>query len=142
DSSSLREPQLHAALEKCLLDLRLLTDSMDGDEASLGDRLAQLRYRVGPVLAQRGIRVTWDLETAQNVGLPRADSAVHLMASVQEALSNALQHALATEIEVRASTLKDQAAWRIEMRDNGRGMAATRPGGTTGGGSGMAGMAR
>ncbi|WP_422842797.1 sensor histidine kinase [Acidovorax sp. M2(2025)] len=133
--SSEDRDQVRAALEKCLLDLRLLTDAMGGDDASLADRLAQLRYRIGPVLAQRGIRMFWNVEVAPEADFPHRDSAAQLVAIVQEALSNALQHAQATEIELRASTLPDPACWCLEIRDNGQGLASPH------GGSGMAGMA-
>lgn len=141
ESSSHRDPQVQAALEKCLLDLRLLTDAMDGDDASLTERLAQLRYRIGPVLAQRGIRVLWTVDNAPDAGFSHPDSAAHLAAIVQEALSNALQHAQATEIELRAGPLVDSAAWCIDICDNGRGMGEPPDErGAVAGGSGMAGM--
>ena len=143
ESSTLHEPQIRAALERCLLDLRLLADSMDSEDAPLADRLARLRYRVCPVLAQRGIRMTWDVETGPDAEFPHAESATHLLAIVQEALSNALQHAQATEIVVRSITRPDLAAWCIEICDNGRGMEPPPgPQGAVAGGSGMAGMAR
>lgn len=141
ESSKLREPALHAALEKCLLDLRLIVDSMDSADAPLADRLAQLRYRICPVLAQRGIRMLWDVETPPCADFPLPESTTHLVAIVQEALSNALQHAKGTEIEVRARNLPDTGAWCMEIRDNGRGMEPPGPQSTVATGKGMAGMA-
>jgi two-component system sensor histidine kinase DevS len=143
ESSRVRAPEVHAALEKCLLDLRMVVDSMDAGDAPLADQLAQLRYRVGPVLAQRGIRTVWEVEAPQIAELPHADSATHLVAIFQEALSNALQHAQATEIEVRATHLSEPAAWCIEIRDNGQGIVPPPVlQGAVGTGSGLAGMAR
>ena len=141
ETSKLREPALHAALEKCLLDLRLIVDSMDSADAPLADRLAQLRYRICPVLAQRGIRMLWDVETPPCADFPLPESTTHLVAIVQEALSNALQHAQGTEIEVRARNLPDTGAWCMEIRDNGRGMEPPGPQSTVATGKGMAGMA-
>ncbi|WP_426304129.1 sensor histidine kinase [Acidovorax facilis] len=142
ESSKLREPALHAALEKCLLDLRLIVDSMDSADAPLADRLAQLRYRICPVLAQRGIRMLWEVEAPQSADFPHPDSTAHLVAIVQEALSNALQHAQGTEVEVRAMNLQDIGAWCMEIRDNGPGMEPP-PGqkSTAATGKGLIGMA-
>ncbi len=65
---------LHPALEKCLLDLRLIVDSMDGAQALFPDRLAQLRYRMEPALARRGIRVQGDVQISLCARLPQRDS--------------------------------------------------------------------
>jgi signal transduction histidine kinase len=56
-------------------------------------------------------------------------------------LSNALQHAQGTEVEVRARNLPDTGAWCMEIRDNGRGMEPPGPQSTVATGKGMAGMA-
>lgn len=137
---------LHAALEKCLLDLRLIVDSMDGAQAPFPDRLAQLRYRMEPVLAQRGIRMKWDVQIAHCTKLPQRDSCAHLVAIVQEALSNALQHAGANEVAVSVREPMGAAgALCVEIRDNGCGVESQSSGQTTATrgatGSGMAGMA-
>lgn len=150
DTGQQREREIHALLEQSMLDLRLIVDSIDGPDTPFLDRLAQLRYRIDPVLAQRGIRMLWEVETPRCSTFPHPDSAKHLVAIVQEALSNALQHARATEIEVSARNLPDTDAWCVDIRDNGGGMAQepgqgqavglqSRGRGATG--RGMAGMA-
>lgn len=121
NTSNPRESGVHSALEKCLLDLRLIVDSMHSVEAPLADRLAQLRYRIAPVLAQRGIRMQWDVETPSCANFLYPESAMHLVAIVQEALSNALQHANATEIQVNTRCLSTPGAWCVEVCDNGQG---------------------
>ncbi|MFN3438492.1 MAG: sensor histidine kinase [Acidovorax sp.] len=143
DPSKPREREIHSVLEKCLLDLRWIVDSMDSADAPFADRLAQLRYRIDPVLERNGIRMVWEVETPQCASFPHPDSATHLVAIVQEALSNALQHARATEIEVSARNLPDTDAWCVEIRDNGQGMERLPgPQNTVATGKGMASMAR
>ncbi len=143
NTSNPRESGVHSALEKCLLDLRLIVDSMHSVEAPLADRLAQLRYRIAPVLAQRGIRMQWEVETPACADCLHPERAMHLVAIVQEALSNALQHANATEIQVNTRCLSTPGAWCVEVCDNGQGFlppfnAENLPAQ----GHGMAGMAR
>jgi two-component system sensor histidine kinase DevS len=142
DLSNARERDVHAALGKCLLDLRLIVDDMDGADESFASRLAQLRYRIEPVLTQRGIRMVWDVEPNACTSLPHSESAHHLMSIVQEALSNALQHAHATEIQVSVRSLEGSAFACVEVIDNGQGLcAAAGEDLSVAGGSGLAGMA-
>ncbi len=138
-----REREIHAALEKCMLDMRLVVDAIDGAGAPFADRLAQLRYRIEPVLARRGIRMAWEVDPPLSAVLPNADSATHLVAIVQEALSNALQYADATEVQVSARYLEGAQSWCIEVSDNGKGI---QPPGSfdrlAAAGRGMAGMSQ
>ncbi|MHA7600513.1 sensor histidine kinase [Alicycliphilus sp. T452] len=128
------------ALEQCLLDLRLLVDSMDGDDDALSDRLARLRHRIQPVLDHRGITLDWDVMPADDTPMPVGRPARELTAIVQEALSNVLQHASATAVSVRLEHVRtaDGGAWRLRVADNGKGLA-TDPAGHEAG-HGIAGM--
>ena len=87
-----------SALEQCLLDLRLVVDSMDSSDESLPDRLARLRHRIQPVLQHRGIVLAWEVDCTPHEHLPSGDQAAHLAHIVQEALSNMLQHSGATQV--------------------------------------------
>jgi len=124
----LLEPKLPAhaqalrALEQCLLDLRLVVDSMDSATDSLEDRLARLRHRIQPVLDRRGIQMAWNVHTAEGVETPCAERAQHMVSIVQESLSNMLQHAQATQVKVSLDHDEQQGAWCLEVSDNGRGL--------------------
>jgi signal transduction histidine kinase len=68
---------------------------------------------------------------------------MHLVAIVQEALSNALQHANATEIQVNTRCLSTPGAWCVEVCDNGQGfLPPFNQEDCPALGHGMAGMAR
>lgn len=121
DTRDSKQSQLHAVLEHCLLDLRLLVDSMDGDQSMLTERLAILRHRLQPVLERRGIRWQWEVPDSHQAGLPTGEPAQHIAAIVQEALSNMLQHAQATALEVRLEQRQDE--WHLRVLDNGVGVA-------------------
>ena len=143
DPSNDHEREVLVALDKCMLDLRLIVDSMDDADASFEDRMAQLRYRIEPVLDRRGVRLFWDVHLHQHPTFAHADSARHLVAIVQEALSNALQHARATEIKVSATSVDGSQAWCVEVSDNGRGIEYGQGGeGSPPKGYGATGMAR
>ncbi len=100
---------LAKALEHCLLDVRLLVDSMDGDDDALIDRLARLRHRIQPSLNQRGIALQWDVAFAGAAAMPMGAPARELTAIVQEAVSNVLQHSGATAVAIRLRHVQDDA---------------------------------
>ena len=132
---------LAKALEHCLLDVRLLVDSMDGDDDALIDRLARLRHRIQPSLNQRGIALQWDVAFAGDAEMPVGAPARELTAIVQEAVSNVLQHSGATVLAITLRHVQDAAggAWLLQVSDNGRGLPAAALTGQDAG-HGMAGM--
>lgn len=143
DPANDSDRDIRSVLERCMLDLRLLVDSMDGADAPIEVRLAQLRYRMEPVLAHRGIRMLWDVQAPQCTTFVHADSAAHLVAIVQEALSNTIQHAKATEIKVSAQNLVSDRSWCVEISDNGGGIPPLqKKDGVASAGYGIAGMSR
>lgn len=129
--------QARQVLEHCMLDTRLLVDSMDGYDDALTDSLARLRHRLQPVLEGRGIRLVWLVEWAE--GVPGGASARELTCLVREAVSNVLQHAQATEVSVALGLQETPAgrAWLLTVSDNGKGLP---PGGPPHTGLGLASM--
>ena len=121
-----------SALEQCLLDLRLVVDSMDSSDESLPDRLARLRHRIQPVLQHRGIVLAWEVDCTPHEHLPSGDQAAHLAHIVQEALSNMLQHSGATRVHIRLAHLPHEQAWHLEVTDNGIGLPSAPGQGTAG----------
>ena len=133
---------LTKALGHCLLDLRLLVDSMDGDDDALTDRLARLRHRIQPSLDQRGIALEWDVMLADDAPMPVGAPARELTVIVQEAMSNVLQHSGATAVAIRLQHVPgdDGGAWRLQIVDNGKGLPATTAPTGHAAGHGVAGM--
>ncbi len=126
DTQQPQQSQVHAVLENCLLDLRLLVDSMDCDQRALTDRLAVLRHRLQPVLDRRGITLHWQVPEWDAAGL-QAGAATHQIAAIaQEALSNVLQHAHARQIALALE--QQQGEWHLRIADDGQGMAALSAG--------------
>lgn len=122
DPATPSQKPVQQALEQCLLDLRLVVDSMDSMDESLPDRLARLRHRIQPVLHNRGIALEWQVSCTPEEHLPSGDQAAHLAQIVQEALSNMLQHSRATLVHIRLAHLPHEQAWHLEVTDNGIGL--------------------
>lgn len=110
------------ALEQCMLDVRLLVDSMDGYDDSLADCLARLRHRVQPVLERRGIRLIWSIQWDES--MPSGPVARELTNVAREAICNVLQHTQASELEVSLSLEQENAVgtWLLSISDNGGGL--------------------
>lgn len=136
------QQRLAEQLDQCLLDLRLVVDSMDGVEDGLLLRMARLRHRLQPALAQRGLSMDWDMPEV-DADEPQGLAAQALLMITQEAVSNVLQHADATELRVVLSLEAhgDAPAWHLRVLDNGRGGAQlARAGLISPGGYGLASM--
>lgn len=128
------DPAMRRALEQCLLDLRLIVDSMDAQDESLAVLLARFRHRLQPVLERQGMSLHWDVWDPEVLGesgsLPRGSMAREIMAVVQEAISNVLQHAQAREIWITlAATAQTDASSTfvhasLSIEDDGKGMVA------------------
>jgi two-component system, NarL family, sensor histidine kinase DevS len=131
-----REAQ--AALEQCMLDLRLVVDSMDAQDEPVTARLARLRHRLQPVLERRGMHLAWDMVLPGHPPEPNPHSAQQLVSVVQEALSNVLQHSGATQVGISVRYLPATDLWQAEVCDNGRGLDVQQL--AHGSGTGIAGM--
>lgn len=134
DARQPQQKQVQEVLESCLLDLRLLVDSMDCDQSALTDRLAALRHRLQPVLDRRGIALYWQVPEWGEAGLEVGVAAQQIASIAQEALSNALQHAHARQIAL--SLEQQQGEWHLRIEDDGQGMS------TPSAGQGLRGMAQ
>ncbi len=122
------EPILRGALD----DLRLIIDSSDPVEGNLLAVLSNFRARNERRVQQGGLRFQWQVTDLP----PLADFGPHKILQVlrilQEALTNVLKHAGASEVTVRTNVDTDdagKAAILVDVIDNGRGYAADMPAG-------------
>jgi len=109
-------------LEQCLADLHLLADTLQLTESTLQQAMANFRHRIGQRLADAEVEILWDISLGD---CPPFSSRklVQIMRIVQEALSNALRHAKATTITIRAEC-QDRKSVLIEVLDDGVGLQA------------------
>jgi signal transduction histidine kinase len=123
-----RLQQLDHQLAQALLSLRLMRDAMRTEPASLADGLTGLHAHFQPVLAERGIRLEWELTPeAEQVALS-ARERLHLLRVVQEALDNAVAHARnATLVSVSCSKVDrrgQRPSLTLAVRDDGKNHGA------------------
>ena len=122
------------AVAQSLLDLRLIVDSMDAQSDNLAMRLARLRYRLEPALQRKGLVLHWQLTDPElGVGqqttlpLPRDRVAHEILAVVQAGISNAIEHAHATEMWLTLEPYQQGDLqsfgwdWYLSIEDNGKG---------------------
>lgn len=135
-------PQMRLALEQALIELHAAVDLMQPDSYCLVERLAGLRYRIQPALNYRGIELVWRIADGMDMQWLPAQSTVHVLKIVQEALGNILRHTHATRVEVLLEPLHRQAGLLLEVRDNGHGFTVPDGHAAPATGHGLVGMRR
>lgn len=106
-------------LKDCIDDLKLTIDSMEPMDADLLLLLATFRYRLAPRLESAGIHLVWDIGDIPKLKWLNPNSALHILRILQEAMTNIVKHAHATEIRVATQMKIDRIL--ITVRDNGCG---------------------
>jgi signal transduction histidine kinase len=136
-SGAAEPPELEAAVQAALDDMRLLILSIQGEESDLAGALAALRARLAPRLQQAGLRLDWavaDVPTPAGFG---PEKALQVMRIVQEAIANVLKHANASVLRVRTRVAEGGSLVIVTIEDDGCGVGAR-----TGQGRGIANMRR
>lgn len=122
------DPELEQTIEQCLFGMRLIVDSMDGQDDELTLCLARFRHRLQPVLERRGIKINWKIIYSEYNTAPKGTKAQNIIAVLHEAVSNILQHSQANEIWVTfdqtqtTSTLQRNEQSFLCVEDNGCGI--------------------
>jgi signal transduction histidine kinase len=113
---------LAAALRSALDEMRVVIDSLDPQVEDLGQLLGQLRARLEPMLRRSGLRFAWDV--GRDHALPRLgpEQSLHVLRILQEAITNVVKHAGASE--VRVSTHASGIGVTLAIEDDGRGLPA------------------
>lgn len=118
-AGELSSHQVCELLRSCIDDLRLAIDSAQGAEDSLPLALGNLRFRMQPRLKAEGIALQWDTQALGDTLPLRPQDHLPLLRIVQEGLSNALKHAGASTITLRAG--QGPAGLDIRIEDDGHG---------------------
>jgi signal transduction histidine kinase len=118
-------------LQESLDELRLLIDA-SAASTQLMAALAAWRNRWDPRLEALGVAMSWQVDDALVSVELHPEVVLHLMRILQEAVTNTLKHAQASEVAVRAVLRDDRAALHMEIGDNGVGLCAAGAGVATG----------
>jgi signal transduction histidine kinase len=122
------EADIAQLLKGCIDDLKLTIDSMEPVETDLLLLLGTLRFRLQPRLESTGIRLRWDVRDVPPLAWLDQRHSLHILRILQEAFTNVIKHAGASEITVTTGVHDGQVC--VGIADNGKGfdVAATGPG--------------
>jgi hypothetical protein len=110
---------IEQTLRDSLDHLKLTVDSMSLREGDVTGLLGSLRYRLAPRLQAAGLQLHWQVDELPHWPQGHVDNMRHLQYIVFEAVSNALQHAQASALWLRASV--DAGDIVVCVEDNGCG---------------------
>lgn len=115
---------LNSSLKNCMLDLRLMIDSLgesDTGADTVATVLGNLRYRIEPALKAEGIELIWKVEEVFIFTPLTSRSVLNLSRIFQEALTNVIKHANATQVQIQSEMIvKESRNWAvITLKDNG-----------------------
>jgi len=112
---------LRELLDECLVDLHIVVDSLREKDGSLLDALADYRARLSSRLPGHSTRLHWRLDLGSSPS-PSPRFTLHLLRFLEEATSNALKHANASDIWITV-TMTPESALEASVADNGVGFA-------------------
>lgn len=113
--------ELVQALRDCIADMRLTLEAMSPESNDFLEAWGDFRFRWQHVLEGCGLASQWDIETDDETVVLAPHVTLQLLRIVQEALTNVLKHAEADRVAIALHAAN--AGIRIDVRDNGRGMA-------------------
>jgi signal transduction histidine kinase len=113
-------------LRSCIDDLRLAIDTSQGTQDSLLLALGNLRFRMQPRLKAAGIALQWETQSLSDPLPLHPQDQLPVLRIVQESLTNALKHANANTISLKASHTATELDIRIEDDGQGFDVAAAK----------------
>jgi signal transduction histidine kinase len=124
DTHAPQQQEVALALEQCLMDLKIMVDTIDTTDDSVIDALGRLRYRVQHSLDKLGIRMIWKVDVDGPLQALRGERALQVLRITQECLSNIMRHSHASVVEVVCCYVPESESMLLEVRDNGTGIAS------------------
>lgn len=120
--------QLPAYLQEVSADLHLVVDTLSPTGITLEEALHDMRYRMERRFAGAGPQLAWQMALASMPALS-SRTILQILRILQEALHNAIRHAQAQHIVLRAVYTPAQRRLLLSVEDDGRGLSETlRPG--------------
>lgn len=121
EKGRIRLAELPQYLNELMSDLYLLTDSLGRGDATFEEALIDMRYRLQNRFKDAIPALDWDIKLD---GMPNLGqrTMLHFLRIMQEAINNALKHASATRILIRAVYDRATGILTICVHDNGCGL--------------------
>ena len=108
-------------------EMRIAIEALAPEDSDFRTAFGNFRFRWDQRLRDAGLAPTWDVDLPDRVLALPPDRALQLLRVTQEALTNVLKHARATQ--VRISLRLEASELRLSVADNGQGAATANPGG-------------
>jgi len=120
DSDTIDRSAVSDTLKDALADLRLMIDALDPTCDDLAMVLGSYRDRLEKYLANTDIRLVWKVRDVPPNDDIKSHTTLQILRILQEAVTNALKHANASEITVETGTENERGF--VIVSDNGRGL--------------------
>lgn len=121
ERGQLSQADVAEILKDCVEDLKLSIDSLEPIEADLLLLLGTLRFRIGPRFKNMGIELRWEVQDVPPLEWLEPKQSLHILRILQEAFTNIIKHAQATEIRVSTADTPDGVT--LSITDDGKGFA-------------------
>jgi signal transduction histidine kinase len=108
-------------------EMRIAIEALAPEDSDFRTAFGNFRFRWDQRLRDAGLVPGWDVDLPDQVLALPPERALQLLRVAQEALTNVLKHAQATQVQV-ALRLQD-GELKLRVADNGRGAAGANPGG-------------
>jgi two-component system sensor histidine kinase DevS len=120
---------MHADVRSAIADIRMITTGLSGPPQSLHGLFGTLRHETQVRMAAAGIALDWTLVPKGDVDCPLDyPQHRHILSIVRECVSNVIHHAGASSARVNVAVVGGWLA--IDVSDDGRGLDASRVGGS------------
>jgi signal transduction histidine kinase len=114
-------PAIAESLRGCISEMRLALDTLAPQEQDFRSALGNFLFRWRSQLQACGIHLTWDIAVPDENLQLSPHASLQLLRVAQEALTNVVKHANASEVDVQLRL--EQGRLELEVRDNGIGAA-------------------
>lgn len=121
ERGSLRDGEMADTLHACIGEMRVALEALSSDEADFATALGNFLFRWEGPLREAGVRPVWNIDVADESHRVPPHVALQVLRILQEALTNVLKHAQASE--VRVQVLGTPRGMTIRVEDDGRGVA-------------------
>lgn len=120
-SGKISTGEISQAVESGLDDLRLMVDALDLQSRSISEALNTIHTRIAPHFSAAGIALDWQQEDRLTPDIARPETILNLFRILQEAATNIIRHAEASEARFSFSWSETGSQLVVHIADNGKG---------------------